>query len=103
MKTNLKPILLIGCSALILAACASKPNWNNPTGDSRQFYQDEEMCTQRAERAMGNAGQGEPTNDSPAAEAGAAVGNLIGAMVGRSRAMSEYERCMQSMGYTKAD
>lgn len=103
MNAGTRTALISGCAAAFLTACASNPTWNHPTADSRQFYQDEEMCIQRAERAMGNAGQAEPTNDSAAGNAGAAIGNMIGAIIGRNRAENEYERCMQSMGYVEAE
>jgi hypothetical protein len=69
---------------IAVSGCASKPHWIYPSGESRQFYEDENLCSTRAERSMGNA-------------------TGLFALVAKNRAMSGYKKCMKSMGYIESN
>jgi hypothetical protein len=98
-----RKILALLMLTVVVSACASKPQWVYPSGESRQFYEDENLCATRAERSMGNAGNYEPNNQSASSNAGAAIGNAIAKVVAKRRAMNSYKKCMQSMGYRESN
>ena len=102
MKLKLANSMLIMGLVFVLVGCAVKPTWTHQSFDTRQFYQDDAMCSQRGQQAMGSAGSGRPTSDDPYAKMGAAIGNAIAGAVGKRRAMNEYRRCMESLGYNES-
>lgn len=98
-----RKIFILLILIIAISACASKPQWVYPSGDSRQFYEDENLCATRAERSMGNSGNYEPNNQSASSNAGAAIGNAIAKVAANRRAMNNYKKCMQSMGYRESN
>lgn len=102
-KLTNKQLLTTVVILIVVSGCASKPQWVYPSGESRQFYEDENLCSIRAERSMGNAGNYEPNNQSASSNAGASIGNAIATVVAKRRAMGEYKKCMRSMGYIESN
>ena len=81
---NNKILFTLSLLLIAISGCASKPHWIYPSGESRQFYKDENLCSTRAERSMGNA-------------------TGLFALVAKNRAMSGYKKCMKSMGYIESN
>lgn len=98
-----KNILTTVALIIAVSGCASKPQWIYPSGESRQFYEDDNLCSMRAERSMGNAGNYEPNDQNTYSNAGASIGNAIATVVAKRRAMGEYKKCMRSMGYIESN